>query len=408
MAMVAIISSLVSTWQIGSLSCILIWLWASSKLNLTQKLRSFARPWVARRVLSDTHLTLLLQSKHCGFFDHFFSALSCIVSIPFYTGFLPLLFWSGHSKLGRQMTLLIAFADYVGNSLKDLVSAPRPSCPPVRRIIVTADEQENAMEYGLPSSHALNTVCLSGYLLHYYLSCSDQKEDSTQILVGLTVVFMLVILIGLGRIYLGMHSLIDVISGVCIGVIILVIWLAADSYVDDFIVYGQNVTFFWAVLSVLLCFAYPKPELLTPSFDYHSAFSGVALGIVAGIQQTYHHHHHEKAPRIFTPQLPLPAFIARVLVGIPTILAVKMCGKTIAKFMLPRICNALGIAVTSTCYVPALKGSLGRKNKSKGVCSRCFVQKPCDIDTGIRFLQYAGLAWSVVDLVPFLFDLLKL
>ena len=23
-----------------------------------------------------------------------------------------------------------------------------------------------------------------------------------------------------------------------------------------------------------------------------------------------------------------------------------------------------------------------------------------DVDTGIRFLQYAGLAWSVVDLVP--------
>lgn len=46
-----------------------------------------------------------------------------------------------------------------------MVSAPRPSCPPVRRVTATQDEEEHAMEYGLPSSHALNTVCLSGYCL---------------------------------------------------------------------------------------------------------------------------------------------------------------------------------------------------------------------------------------------------
>jgi len=95
--------------------------------------------------------------------DNFFSVLSCVVSVPFYTGFLPLLFWSGHGKLARQMTLLMAFCDYLGNSVKDIVSAPRPCSPPVRRVTATEDEKENAMEYGLPSSHALNTVCLMGY-----------------------------------------------------------------------------------------------------------------------------------------------------------------------------------------------------------------------------------------------------
>jgi len=34
----------------------------------------------------------------------------------------------------------------------------------VRRVTATEDEKENAMEYGLPSSHALNTVCLMGYV----------------------------------------------------------------------------------------------------------------------------------------------------------------------------------------------------------------------------------------------------
>ena len=44
------------------------------------------------------------------------------------------------------------------------MSAPRPESPPVRRVTATEDEKENALEYGLPSSHTLNTVCLSGYM----------------------------------------------------------------------------------------------------------------------------------------------------------------------------------------------------------------------------------------------------
>ncbi|XP_023157544.1 lipid phosphate phosphatase delta [Zea mays] len=77
--------------------------------------------------------------------DNFFSVLSCVISVPFYTGFLPLLFWSGHGRLARQMTLLMAFCDYLGNSVKDMVSAPRPCSLPIRRVTATEDEKENAM-----------------------------------------------------------------------------------------------------------------------------------------------------------------------------------------------------------------------------------------------------------------------
>lgn len=150
-------------WQAVSLCAIVIWVVASSLLNVTEKIRSLVQPWVTHHVVSGTRLVLQIQTFQQGFFDSLFSALSCVVSVPFYTAFLPLLFWSGHGKLARQMTLLMAFCDYLGNCIKDLISAPRPSSPPVRRVTATRDEKENAMEYGLPSSHTLNTVCLSGY-----------------------------------------------------------------------------------------------------------------------------------------------------------------------------------------------------------------------------------------------------
>lgn len=403
-----------AAWQGVTLCGIVSWILISSYFNLTQKLRSVLQPLITHHVVTGTHLILKIQKYQHSIWDAVFSGLSCIVSVPFYTAFLPLLFWTGHGKLARQMTLLTAFCDYLGNCLKDVISAPRPSCPPVRRVTATKDEEENAMEYGLPSSHTLNTVCLSGYLLHYVLSYS-QNESISRAVAGIIFVCVLVGLIGLGRIYLGMHSFVDIIGGLALGLMILASWLTVHNYVDNFIISGKNVTSFWAILSFMLLFAYPTPELPTPSFEYHTAFNGVALGIVSGIQLTYHQFHHEAVPRIFTPQLTIPAFLGRVLVGIPTILIVKFCSKSLAKWILPIVANTLGIPIKSSGYIPMLKepvtGKRSNEIKQSNYLQNLFVycnQDSFDVDTGIRFVQYAGLAWSVVDLVPSLFSHLSL
>nr|XP_009402139.2 PREDICTED: lipid phosphate phosphatase delta-like [Musa acuminata subsp. malaccensis] len=320
----------VSFWQALTLSSILGWVVASSWFDLTKRIRSLAQPWVTRRVLADTPSILWLQSMRHGFLDCIFSVLSCFVSVPFYTGFLPVVYWSGHRKLARQMTLLMAFCDYIGNSIKDVVSAPRPSCPPVTRVMATNDEKGNAMEYGLPSSHCLNTVCLLGYMLHHFLT-HGAKIDAIIPVAFLGLVCLLIISIGMGRMYLGMHSLTDVVAGIIFGLVILALWLMIHEYADDFITSGQNVASFWASLSFLLCFAYPTPEFSTPSFEYHTAFNGVAFGLVGGIHRHLHPQHGGN-PSLFSG-LPVVVFLGRLSVGIPTMLVVKFCSKAVAKWL---------------------------------------------------------------------------
>ncbi|KAK9058681.1 hypothetical protein SSX86_023523 [Deinandra increscens subsp. villosa] len=406
--------SVIPTWQLSFLFGVFTWIVVSSMFNVTQKIRSSVQPWVSHRVISGIPIILQIQKYQHGFWDAFFSGLSCVVSVPFYTGFLPLLFWSGHGKLARQMTLLMAFCDYSGNCIKDVVSAPRPKSPPIRILTATKDEKENALEYGLPSSHTLNTICLSGYLLHYVFSCHESIDASYQV-ATFTFACLFVGLIGLGRIYLGMHSLIDILGGLILGLMILAFWLQVHEYVDNFVILGKNVTPFWIALSFLLLFAYPTPEHPTPSFEFHTAFTGVALGIVTGVQQTYYQFHHENVPRVFTPDLGITTFAGRILIGIPTILLVKFCSKALAKWILPITASALGIPVRSSGYVTALTGSsaVKRSNEVKqsgGYLQKMFFgrQESFDVDTGIRLLQYAGLAWSVVDLVPSLFSQLNL
>ncbi|KHN22563.1 Dihydrosphingosine 1-phosphate phosphatase [Glycine soja] len=400
-----------AVWQGAVLGGIIFWLVSASYLNATRKLRSFLQPWVTHHVDTQTPIILKIQSYGFGFLDALFSGLSCVVSVPFYTAFLPLLFWSGHGKLARQMTLLMAFCDYIGNCTKDVVSAPRPASPPVKRVTATKDEEDNALEYGLPSSHTLNTVCLSGYLLRYVLT-HTQIQGAYVTYLGVSLACMLVFLIGLGRIYLGMHSVVDVLAGLLIGLVVLAFWLMVDEYIDSFVISGQNVTSFWAALSFLLLFAYPTPELPTPGFEYHTAFDGVALGIVSGVQQTYHQFHHANVPRLFSSELTIPVFLGRMLLGIPTILIVKFCSKALAKWTIPVVANTLGIPIKSTGYIPTLNGSVTGKKSDKlkqGYLQKLLSQhKAFDVDTGIRFVQYAGLAWSVVDLVPSLFSYMSL
>ncbi|CAI9268317.1 unnamed protein product [Lactuca saligna] len=406
--------SIIPTWQVSFLCGVLTWVVLSSMFNVTQKIRSSVQPWVSRRVITGAPTILQIQKYQHGFWDALFSGISCVVSVPFYTGFLPLLFWSGHGKLARQMTLLMAFCDYSGNCIKDMVSAPRPKSPPIRILTATKDEKENALEYGFPSSHTLNTICLSGYLLHYIFSYNENIDAYYQVATFMFVC-LFVGLIGFGRIYLGMHSVIDIIGGLVLGLIILAFWLCVHEYIDNFVTIGQNVTSFWIALSFLLLFAYPTPEHPTPSFEYHTAFTGVALGIVTGVQQTYNQFHHENVSRLFTPELTIPAFGGRIGIGIPTILLVKFCSKALAKWILPITASALGIPVRSSGYVVGLTGSSVVKKSNEVKPSGGYLQKmffrredSFDVDTGIRLVQYAGLAWSVVDLVPSLFYQLNL
>ncbi|XP_078429911.1 lipid phosphate phosphatase delta-like isoform X2 [Wolffia australiana] len=367
--------------QVLLLLSIMAWVVLSSTLGLTRKIRSLVRPWISRRVDAETSLILSIQRWQHAFLDAFFSAICCVVSVPFYK--------SEHRRLARQMTLLMAFCVYIGNSVKDMASAPRPRSPPVRRVTATKEEEDNATTYGLPSSHALNTVCLSGFLLHY-MAVNGLHKDGIYLAMATFLAVLLVLLIGFGRVYLGMHSIIDVLAGTCLGIVILILWIYVHAYVDEFLVSGHDVIPYWAGLSLLLCFAYPTPESFTPSFEYHTAFNGVVFGIVMGVQQSL---------GSGTTDISLQVLAGRTILGLPVILLAKLCSKALAKWLLPILCTTLSVPARSFCYVPGLINP--KDNGKTGSSQSGYV----NVDTGIRFAQYAGLAWSVIHLAPPVYSL---
>jgi len=68
----------------------------------------------------------------------------------FYMTFFPFWFWNIDGCVGRQLCTFWCIFMYLGQATKDIVKLPRPASPPVVQL-----EKRYALEYGMPSTHAM-------------------------------------------------------------------------------------------------------------------------------------------------------------------------------------------------------------------------------------------------------------
>eukprot|EP00884_Botryococcus_braunii_P002938 jgi/Botrbrau1/12645/Bobra.67_1s0011.1 len=141
-----------------------------------QTIRSVVRPLVVRQVEKGLVFVERLQSYR----NKALSALvwiSCqTVSVDFYEKMLPLSYWVINPRAAANLILVLGLCIYLGNFLKDLFCAPRPREVAERlgkgatvKYLACKDShaQESAKEYGLPSSHTMNSLVLSFFAAQY-------------------------------------------------------------------------------------------------------------------------------------------------------------------------------------------------------------------------------------------------
>jgi len=68
----------------------------------------------------------------------------------FYMTFFPFWFWNIDGCVGRQLCTFWCIFMYIGQATKEIVKLPRPASPPVVQL-----EKRYALEYGMPSTHAM-------------------------------------------------------------------------------------------------------------------------------------------------------------------------------------------------------------------------------------------------------------
>ena len=115
-------------------------------------------------------------------------------------------------KYSRFIALNLALSFIINRILKFIIRKPRPP-----RIQIV---QENGFSF--PSSHAMIAFTFYGFII--YLLCTNIKNKAIKYSVTI-LLSILVILIGISRVYLGVHYVVDIIGGFIFGFIYLFIFI---------------------------------------------------------------------------------------------------------------------------------------------------------------------------------------
>ena len=90
--------------------------------------------------------------------DGFMQGITFLGTIEFYIIFIPAIFWSIDQSLGLRVLFILILTDIPASYLKQLLHEPRPYW--IGGVKAMGDEPS----YGIPSSHASNTLAVWGLM----------------------------------------------------------------------------------------------------------------------------------------------------------------------------------------------------------------------------------------------------
>lgn len=121
--------------------------------------------------------------------------------------------------------------------MKDVIRWPRPACPPAVRL-----QNKWSQEYGMPSTHAMVgfTIPFSVVLftMHKYIYPSS---------LGCIIALLWCALVSMSRLYLGMHTVLDIIAGLVLAIALMIPLVPLVDITNSYV-----ITNFWFVVILIM------------------------------------------------------------------------------------------------------------------------------------------------------------
>lgn len=164
---------------------------------------------VENNVIDDSIYKFIISFK-CDFLTLFFKVITFMASVPFIVFVcLCLLFFK--KILYRKIILINIINDGVINLvLKNIFKRNRP----LDIMMITESG------YSFPSGHAMISCVFYGFFIYLIYKSNISFRNKV---FGIIIISMLILLIGISRIYLGVHFATDVICGYIVGICYLLI-----------------------------------------------------------------------------------------------------------------------------------------------------------------------------------------
>ncbi|KAM7298292.1 sphingosine-1-phosphate phosphatase 2 [Ixodes scapularis] len=220
-------------------------------------------------VLRDTSVPCRVDSALWYYLFHFGSLLGYEM---FYATFFPFLLWNFDAAVCRRVLAVWALALYCGGVAKDVIRWPRPSSPPVVQF-----DRKYAAEYGMPSTHAMTGASVPFGLLVFTM---HRYEYSLPL--GLLVCTVWCALLCISRLYLGMHTVLDLLGGLLLAWALMLVLVPVALPVDHLLLNSPWGPPLVVGVVALLCLAYPAPREWTPARGDSCVVLATVAGILAG------------------------------------------------------------------------------------------------------------------------------
>uniref|UniRef100_UPI0037E7D0C8 sphingosine-1-phosphate phosphatase 1-like n=1 Tax=Semicossyphus pulcher TaxID=241346 RepID=UPI0037E7D0C8 len=336
-----------------------------------------AKPLRRNSLTGDVGQEFLIHNK---FLFYLFTFGTELGNEMFFIVFFPFLFWNIDALVSRRLIVVWAWNLFVGQSTKDMVRWSRPASPPVVKVEVFYNS-----EYSMPSTHAM-----TGTAIPFCLFMLTYGRWEYPFLFGLSVALSWSVLVCVSRVYMGMHSILEVITGFLYTLLILAFFQPLLEKIDSFYMTDR-----YAPLVIIL--SHVSLGLVAFSLDSWSTSRGdtaQALGTGAGAALATHvnyqlglllDHPLSSLPLTFPPlSISMVALsLLRFFIGVAVILVTRMVMKAVT---IPFLCRLFGL--------PSDDVRQARQHMK--------------VELPYRYIVYSVVGFSCVSVVPLLFRILNL
>jgi len=298
--------------------------------------------WIRRqllaKILQGTPVLELIQKHRTPLLTKLMKFFTFLGTEDFYVLLDVTFLWILDARLGRLLGLLMAAAFYLAGAVKNFLMLPRPPSPPIIPL-------KHDTDWGLPSHHTLLGVNMPWYIWFY-------MYQNYQLELPVAVVLFLVLAtwsfcVMFSRLYLGVHSPADVVTGGILGCLLLSFWLQVDSFVD-FHMTSVNVSYMILVAVIVLMLVHPDSYPLTITYDDTMAMAGITTGFAFGRAYATHRVTYAILDKYTISSLGLTKFVCfsgiRLVLGLCIYLVVKTILFRVTCFLITSLCQLGGIS----------------------------------------------------------------
>ncbi|XP_028253619.1 sphingosine-1-phosphate phosphatase 1-like [Parambassis ranga] len=293
-----------------------------------------AKPLRRNSLTGDVGQEFLIHNK---FLFYLFTFGTELGNEMFFIIFFPFVFWNIDALVSRSLIVVWAWNLFVGQSTKDMVRWSRPASPPVVKVEVFYNS-----EYSMPSTHAM-----TGTAIPFCLFMLTYGRWQYPFLFGFSVALSWSLLVCVSRVYMGMHSVLEVITGFLYSLLVLAFFQPILDKIDNY-----YMTDHYAPLVIIL--SHVGFGLVAFSLDSWSTSRGdtaQGLGTGAGAALATHVNYQLgllQDPPLSSLPLTIPPVstgmvirsLLRFVIGVAVLLVTRMVMKAVT---IPFLCRLFGL-----------------------------------------------------------------